>query len=186
MRSTTTQGEGASSSIIEAPKRSFCRQRETTKRTRIIRIIGRSLLSVIIFLSVAIITCWLVVFPRTPRLMVETSKVTAHGSTNRHLNATIVFYIKSYNPNKKASIHMDSVKMIVSDYMGLPFHSTIPTFTLMPRNEMVFNSTVRVNFMYPFGRPVHSDWVHLELRFSAQVRYVQTCMNIEVLLVLLV
>ncbi|KAA0032609.1 protein YLS9-like isoform X1 [Cucumis melo var. makuwa] len=174
MRSTTTQEEEASSSIVEAPKRSFYRQRhETTKRTRIIRIIGRSLLCVIIFLSVAIITCWLVVFPRTPRLMVETSKVTAHGSTNRKLNATIVFYIKSYNPNKKASIYMDSMKMIVKDYMGLPFHSAIPTFTLMPRNETVFNSTVRVNLIYPFGRPVHSDWIHLELRFSAKVRYVQ-------------
>ncbi|XP_038895458.1 uncharacterized protein At1g08160-like [Benincasa hispida] len=176
MRSTTTQGESSSSStsssVIRASNRSSYRRHGTVKRTRIIRIIGRSLLCVIFLVGVAILTCWLIVFPKTPRLRVETGKVTADGSTNRKLNATIVFTIKSYNPNKRASLHMDSMKMIVNDYMGQPFYSAIPTFTLMPRNETVLTPVIRVNFIYPFGRPVHSGWIHLELRFSAKISYI--------------
>ncbi|XP_038896075.1 uncharacterized protein LOC120084246 [Benincasa hispida] len=118
------------------------------------------------------LTCWLVVIPKTPRLMVESGKVTADSSTNRKLNATIVFSIKSHNPNKRASIHMDSMKMIVKDDLGRPFYSDIPTFTLMPQNETVFNPTVHVHFIYPFGRRVLPDWIRLELRFSAKISYI--------------
>uniref|UniRef100_A0A9I9EMN4 Late embryogenesis abundant protein LEA-2 subgroup domain-containing protein n=1 Tax=Cucumis melo TaxID=3656 RepID=A0A9I9EMN4_CUCME len=168
---TTTQGEASSSSIIRAPKRGPYRQHGIAKRTRVIRIIGRSLLCVIMLLGIAILTCWFVVIPRTPRLMVESGKVTGYHSTNRKLNATIVLNIRSYNPNKRASIYMDSMKMTVKNSMSVPFHSDIPNFTMTPQNVTVLNPTILVNFIYPFGLPLHAGWIHIELSFSAKVSY---------------
>lgn len=170
MRSTIATTQGVTSS--SAAQRCYRQQHgATAKRTKVIRIIGRSLLGVIFLVALAILTCWLVVFPKTPRLMVETGKVTPTGSTHNVLNATIAFSIKTSNPNKRASLHMDSMKMIVNCNMGKPFSSTIPTFILMPRNETILNPVVDVNFIYPFGRPVPSDWIRLELRFLAKIRY---------------
>ena len=170
---TTTQGEASSSSIIRAPKRGAYRQHGIAKRTRVIRIIGRSLLCAIMLLGIAILTCWFVVIPRTPQLMVESGQVTGYHSTIRKLNATIVFNIRSYNPNKRASIYVDSMKMTVKNYMSVPFHSDIPNFTMTPRNMTVLTPTILVNCIYPFGRPLHAGWIHIELSFSAKVRYKQ-------------
>ncbi|XP_038895527.1 NDR1/HIN1-like protein 26 isoform X2 [Benincasa hispida] len=128
---------------IEASKQRSNEKHGTTKRTRIIRIIGRSLLSVIILIGLAIITCWIVVFPKTPRFLVETGQVIAISSTRTMLNATIAYTVKSYNPNKRASIHMDSMRMIVTN-MGQTFSSDIPTFTQKPGNLTVLSSAVQV------------------------------------------
>ncbi|CAK9312019.1 unnamed protein product [Citrullus colocynthis] len=161
MRSTTTQGEASSK------QSSYRQQNGTAKRTRLIRIIGRSLLSVIFLVALAIIICWLVVFPKTPRLVVETGKVTPHTSTHNLLNATIAFTFKTYNPNKRASIHMASMRMIVTS-MGQRFSSAIPTFTLTPGNQTALSSSALVNFEYPFG---YREEIDPELHFSAEVSY---------------
>ncbi|XP_011654134.1 NDR1/HIN1-like protein 10 isoform X2 [Cucumis sativus] len=138
-----------------------------TKRTRLIRVLGRSLLGVIFLVALGMIICWLVVIPKSPRLIVETGKVIAHSSTISMLNATIAFTVKSYNPNKRASIHMDYMRMIV-DNMGVRFSSAIPSFTLTPRNQTVLSSAVQVNFEYPFG---YTEEINPELQFSAEVSY---------------
>ncbi|KAL0534124.1 hypothetical protein IC582_028405 [Cucumis melo] len=138
-----------------------------TKRTRLIRLVGRSLLGVIFLVALGMIICWLVVIPKTPRLIVETGKVVVHSSTISMLNATIAFTVKSYNPNKRASIHMDYMRMIV-DNMGVRFSSAIPSFTLTPRNQTVLWSAVQVNFEYPFG---YTEEINPELQFSAEVSY---------------
>ncbi|XP_023520091.1 uncharacterized protein At1g08160-like [Cucurbita pepo subsp. pepo] len=176
MRSNT-QGEASSSttSIIEAPKpSSYGHQHGTAKRTKLMRIIGRSLLAVMFLVGLAIVICWLVVFPKTPNLILENGHVTPHSLTDRKLNASISFTIKSYNPNKRASIHMDSMKMTLDD-MGQTFTTTIPTFTQPPGNQTFLNPTVEVNFIYPFGQMkdlMLSDGLNPELHFSAHVSYI--------------
>ncbi|XP_038895359.1 NDR1/HIN1-like protein 10 [Benincasa hispida] len=164
MRSTATQGETSSPSSKQS---SYRQQHGTAKRTRIIRIIGRSLLGVIFLVGLAIIICWLVVVPKTPRLIVETGNVIVHSSTHNMLKATIVFTFRSYNPNKRATIHMYSMRMIVNS-IGERFLSDIPSFTLTPENQTVLSSAVRVNFEYPFG---FNEEIDPELRFSAEVSY---------------
>ena len=159
--STTAKGEASSS------KKSSKGQNETTKKTRIIRIIGRSLLSVIFLVGLAMVICWLVVFPKNPRIFVETGRVIAHNSTHNMLNATIVFTVKCYNPNKRASVHLHSMRMIVTS-MGQAFSSVIPTFMQTPGNQTVLSPAVEVNFDYPFG---HQEEINPELHFSAEIRY---------------
>ncbi|KGN64867.1 uncharacterized protein LOC105434469 [Cucumis sativus] len=159
--STTAKGEASSS------KKSSKGQNETTKKTRIIRIIGRSLLSVIFLVGLAMVICWLVVFPKNPRIFVETGRVIAHNSTHNMLNATIVFTVKCYNPNKRASVHLHSMRMIVTS-MGQAFSSVIPTFMQTPGNQTVLSPAVEVNFDYPFG---HQEEINPELHFSAEISY---------------
>ncbi|CAK9312020.1 unnamed protein product [Citrullus colocynthis] len=169
MGSTTTEGEALSSS----KQSSSVQQHGTAKRTRLLRITGRSLLGVMILVGLAIIICWLIVFPKTPHLIVESGQVTPQSLTDRKLKATIAFTVKSYNPNKRASIHMDSMKMIVTD-MGQTFSSAIPNFIQPPANQTVLTSAVQGSFIYPFGHMkelVLMEGINPELRFSAKVSY---------------
>ncbi|XP_038895440.1 uncharacterized protein LOC120083674 [Benincasa hispida] len=170
MRGTTIQGEASSSS----KESSYVQEHGTAKRTKLLRITGRSLLGIMILVGIGIIICWLIVFPKTPNLTVESGQVIPHRLTDRKLQATIAFTVKSYNPNKRATIHMDSMMMIVTD-MGQTFASVIPNFTQPPGNQTVWTSAIQGNFIYPFGHMkefVKAEGISPDLRFSAKVSYI--------------
>lgn len=179
MSTATTQPQASSSlsSTIVAPKKCSKngQQEGTAKRTRLMRIIGRSLLGLMVLIGLAIIICWILVFPQTPVFTVESGHVTAHSLSGRKLNATIAFSIKSYNQNKRAAIQIDSMKMILNDF-GQRVSTSIPNFSQPPGNQTVLTPAVLVNFVYPFGRMkelVQIEGVNPELHLSAKIRYVQ-------------
>ncbi|KGN64868.1 uncharacterized protein LOC101218532 [Cucumis sativus] len=175
MRSNGKAGEPPPPPSSSSSKEmSYVIKHGTAKRTRVLRITGRTLLGLMILVAIAMIICWLIVFPRNPDIIVETGQVIPHSLTDRKLNATIAFTVTSYNPNKKASIRMDSMRMIVSD-MGLSFWSDIPSFTQPPKNKTVLTSTIQGNFIYPFGHMkelMKLEGISPELRFSAKVSYI--------------
>ncbi|KAG6586015.1 hypothetical protein SDJN03_18748, partial [Cucurbita argyrosperma subsp. sororia] len=178
MSSTTNQPDQASSSsstIVRPPKRaSSYGQHRTTNRTRVLRIIGRSMLGLMVLVGLALVTCWLVVTPKKPVFSLERGVVTLHSLTDRKLNASVSFHIRSFNPNKKAAIHIDYMMMTINE-MGRKFEMVMRNFSQVPGNLIVLSPTIPIDFVYPLPRlqeKVKFDGISPELHFSANIRYI--------------
>ncbi|XP_022152938.1 NDR1/HIN1-like protein 10 [Momordica charantia] len=165
--STTTQTSKESSNGGQT------QNRKPPKRTTIMRIIGRTMLGIIILLGLSMVINWLLIIPKAPTYNVETCNVTANALTDRNLNATLAFTIKTSNPNRRAAIDIDSMRVTV-EYLGQRFRSTVPSFSLAPGKQTLLKPAVEVFSTSPFGNlndTVRSNGFEVDLRLEAKIRY---------------
>ncbi|XP_047323078.1 uncharacterized protein At1g08160-like [Impatiens glandulifera] len=76
----------------------------------LVRCIALILLSLIVVAGLTVLIVWLAVKPKKLVYSVEDALIKGYNLTNdNHLNASISFHLRAYNPNSKVSIYYDKI-----------------------------------------------------------------------------